>query len=162
MANEAGKQAAARAALDYIRGDMVIGVGSGSTVHYFIDALASIKSRIEGAVASSEETAKRLRALSIPVVDLNSAGEIQLYIDGADEVNDARQMIKGGGGALTREKIIATASKKMICIVDETKVVDLLASFLSRSRLSRWPALCGTADCLVGRRSSLPRRVCDR
>ena len=118
MANEAGKQAAAHAALDYIRGDMVIGVGSGSTVHYFIDALASIKRRIEGAVASSEESARRLRALSIPILDLNSAGEIPLYIDGADEVNNARQMIKGGGAALTREKIIATAAKKMVCIVD--------------------------------------------
>lgn len=129
MSNEAGKKSAALAALDYIKSDMVIGVGSGSTVHYFIDALASVKSKIEGAVASSAETARRLQALSIPVLDLNSAGEIPLYVDGADEINAAKQMIKGGGGALTREKIIATAAKKMVCIVDASKVVDLLGQF---------------------------------
>jgi len=151
MANEAGKQAAARAALNYIREDMVIGVGSGSTVHYFIDALKDVKSRIEAAVASSAETARRLQALSIPVIDLNAAGEIPLYVDGADEVNDSRQMIKGGGGALTREKIIATAAKKVICIVDDSKVVDLLGQFpvavevipMARSMVARQIVLLG-------------------
>lgn len=151
MANEAGKKAAAYAALKFIREDMVIGVGSGSTVHYFIDALKEVKGRIEAAVASSDETARRLQALSIPVIDLNAAGEIPLYVDGADEVNDNRQMIKGGGGALTREKIIATAAKKMICIVDDTKVVDLLGQFpvavevipMARSMVARQIVLLG-------------------
>ena len=151
MSNEAGKKAAAHAALEFIQNDMVIGVGSGSTVHYFIEALASVKSKIEGAVASSAETAKRLQALSIPVLDLNSAGEIPLYVDGADEVNEAHQMIKGGGGALTREKIVATAARKMVCIVDESKVVDLLGQFpvavevipMARSMVARQIVLLG-------------------
>jgi ribose 5-phosphate isomerase A len=129
MDKEAGKKAAARAALAYIKEDMVIGVGSGSTVHHFIDALASVKDRILGAVSSSDESTRRLQALSIPVLDLNSAGIISLYVDGADEVNLAKQMVKGGGGALTREKIVATASEKFVCIVDESKVVDLLGEF---------------------------------
>jgi ribose 5-phosphate isomerase A len=151
MANEAGKKAAARAALEFIKDDMVIGIGSGSTVHYFIDELQSVKSRIEGAVASSVESARRLEALGIRVLDLNSAGEIPLYVDGADEVNEARQMIKGGGGALTREKIIATAARKMVCIVDDTKVVDLLGQFpvavevipMARSMVARQIVLMG-------------------
>lgn len=129
MDKEAGKLAAARAALDYIEDDMVIGVGSGSTVNYFIDALKSVKGKLDGAVASSVETANRLKALSIPLIDLNSASHLPLYIDGADEINAARQMIKGGGGALTREKIIATVAKKFICIADESKCVDLLGEF---------------------------------
>lgn len=129
MDKEAGKKAAAKAALAYINEEMVIGVGSGSTVHHFIDALASVKDRILGAVSSSEESTRRLKALSIPVLDLNSAGIIPLYVDGADEVNLARQMVKGGGGALTREKIVAAAAQKFVCIVDETKVVDLLGEF---------------------------------
>jgi ribose 5-phosphate isomerase A len=148
---EAGKRAAARAALEFIKEDMVIGVGSGSTVHHFIDALASVKARIEGAVASSVDSANRLKALSIPIMDLNSVGELQLYVDGADEINHARQMIKGGGGALTREKIIATASKKFVCIVDESKVVDLLGEFpvaievipMARSYVARQIVLLG-------------------
>jgi len=129
MDKEAGKKAAAQAALEFIEDDMVIGVGSGSTVHYFIEALKSVKGRIEGAVASSVDTANRLKALSIPVLDLNSAGELPIYIDGADEINTFKQMIKGGGGALTREKIIATVAKKFICIVDESKYVDLLGDY---------------------------------
>lgn len=151
MNQDAGKKAAALAALDFIKNDMVIGVGSGSTVHYFIDALASVKSKIEGAVASSAESARRLQAIGIPVLDLNSAGEIPLYVDGADEVNEAHQMIKGGGGALTREKIVATAAKKMVCIVDESKVVDLLGQFpvavevipMARSMVARQIVLLG-------------------
>lgn len=151
MDKEIGKKAAAQAALQFIKEDMIIGVGSGSTVHHFIDALASVRSRIEGAVASSEESARRLKALSIPVMDLNSAGEIPLYVDGADEVNAVRQMIKGGGGALTREKIIATAAKQFVCIVDESKVTDLLGEFpiavevipMARSYVARQIVLLG-------------------
>lgn len=129
MDKEAGKKAAALAALEYIRDDMVIGVGSGSTVAYFIEALKSVKQKIEGAVASSLDTANKLKALSIPVLDLNSVSDLPLYVDGADEINPAKQMIKGGGAALTREKIIATVAKKFVCIVDESKYVDMLGSF---------------------------------
>lgn len=151
MDKEAGKKAAAKAALQYINEDMIIGVGSGSTVHHFIDALASIKDRVIGAVATSDESARRLKALSIPIMDLNSTGEIPLYVDGADEINLARQMIKGGGGALTREKIVATASTKFVCIVDESKVVDLLGEFpvavevlpMARSYVGRQIVLMG-------------------
>lgn len=129
MDQEALKKAVAQAALDYIENGMMIGVGSGSTVNYFIDALKSVKGKIEGAVASSVETAERLRALSIPIHDLNSVSDLPLYIDGADEVNAAKQMIKGGGGALTREKIIAAVAKKFICIADQSKKVDMLGMF---------------------------------
>ncbi|RDI48667.1 ribose-5-phosphate isomerase RpiA [Aquicella lusitana] len=129
MDQEAGKKAAAEAALSFIEQDMIIGVGTGSTVGYFIDALARIKQNIEGAVASSTATANKLKALSIPLIELNSVGDLPLYVDGADEINPAKQMIKGGGGALTREKIIATAAKKFICIADESKQVDMLGEF---------------------------------
>lgn len=123
------KQAAAKAAISHIKDDMVVGVGSGSTVNYFIDELASIKHLIEGTVASSEETAQRLKQHGIPVYDLNSVSNIHVYVDGADEINHYMQMIKGGGGALTREKIIATVAKKMICIADESKYVSSLGKF---------------------------------
>lgn len=129
MDKEAGKKAAAQAALKYIEDDMIVGVGTGSTVSYFIEALGSIKARIEGAVASSVETEKKLKALGIPVIDLNAVKELPFYIDGADEINAAKQMIKGGGGALTREKIIATVAKKVICIADQSKSVELLGDF---------------------------------
>lgn len=129
MANEVSKRAAAEAALAFVEDDMVVGVGTGSTTDYFIDALATIKHKIEGAVASSLATAEKLKARQIRVLDLNSAGDIRLYVDGADEVNPARQLIKGGGGALLREKVIATVAKKFVCIVDETKFVDLLGMF---------------------------------
>lgn len=129
MDKEAGKIAAAKAAVEFIKDDMVIGVGSGSTVLHFIEALKPIKQRIEGAVASSAETAKHLKALGIPLLDLNSVSDLPIYVDGADEINPAKQMIKGGGGALTREKIIATVAKKFICIVDATKEVDTLGGF---------------------------------
>lgn len=125
----AGKKAAAEAALAFIEQDMVIGVGSGSTVMFFIDALKSVKQKIDGAVASSVATANKLKSLSIPLLDLNSVNGLPLYIDGADEINAAKQMIKGGGGALTREKIIATVAKKFICIADASKQVDLLGEF---------------------------------
>jgi ribose 5-phosphate isomerase A len=129
MTNETGKKAAALAALNYIEDGMIIGVGTGSTVNHFISALKSVKGKIDGAVASSIATANLLKELSIPVLDLNAAGDLQLYVDGADEVNHAKQMIKGGGGALTREKIIATVARKFICIADESKLVDLLGDF---------------------------------
>ncbi len=129
MDKEAGKKAAAEAALDYIKDDMIVGVGTGSTVEYFINALQKVKSKIDGAVASSIATANKLKALSIPLVDLNSVTDLPIYVDGADEVNSARQMIKGGGGALTREKIIATVAKKFVCIADQSKQVDILGNF---------------------------------
>lgn len=139
------KKNAAHAALDFIENDMVIGVGSGSTVNYFIDALKSVKNKIEGAVASSNASAERLKALSIPVIDLNSVSELPLCVDGADEINSAKQMIKGGGGALTREKIVAAVAKKFVCIADQSKQVDLLGAFplalevipMARSYVSR-------------------------
>ncbi|MEO8400204.1 MAG: ribose-5-phosphate isomerase RpiA [Gammaproteobacteria bacterium] len=129
MDKEAQKKAAAKAAISYIEHGIVLGVGTGSTVNYFIEELKSVKGKIEAAVASSMETEKRLKALSIPVWDLNSVNELALYVDGADEINAAKQMIKGGGGALTREKIIAAVADKFICITDSAKKVDLLGMF---------------------------------
>ena len=129
MDQAALKKAAAKAALEHIEHGVVLGVGSGSTVHYFIEELKSVRNKIEAVVASSVETEKRLKALSIPVWDLNAAGELPLYIDGADEINDYKQMIKGGGGALTREKILAAVAKKFICIADQSKKIELLGVF---------------------------------
>lgn len=123
------KKAVAKAAIAYVEEDQVVGVGSGSTVNFFIDELAKIKHRIEGAVASSKETEERLKAHGIPLCDLNSTSHLPVYIDGADEFNDALYLIKGGGGALTREKIIAANAKTFICIVDESKKVDVLGKF---------------------------------
>jgi ribose 5-phosphate isomerase A len=123
------KKNVAVAALDYIEYGAVIGVGSGSTVNCFIDALKSVKGKIDGAVASSATTAKKLTALSIPLCDLNSIDELALYVDGADEINPYKQMIKGGGGALTREKIVAATAKRFVCIADQSKQVDLLGTF---------------------------------
>lgn len=123
------KQTAAKAAMQYIPDNSIVGVGTGSTVNYFIDELAHIKHRIEGAVASSTATQQRLKALGIPVYDLNSVAEIPVYIDGADEANDQFVLIKGGGGALTREKIIAAVAKEFICIVDKHKLKSLLGEF---------------------------------
>lgn len=128
MTQDELKQAVANAAIDYVRGG-IIGVGTGSTANYFIDALASIKSRIDAAVASSEATAKRLKSHGIPVVDLNSAGELAIYVDGADEITEHFAMIKGGGGALTREKIVAACSRQFICIADASKLVGVLGKF---------------------------------
>jgi ribose 5-phosphate isomerase A len=129
MSQDAQKKAAAFAAIDFIEHGSVIGVGTGSTVNFFIDALKSVKGKIDGAVASSVQTADRLKALGIPLVDLNSLNEIPLYVDGADEINSYRQMIKGGGGALTREKIVAAVAKKFICIADQSKKVEMLGKF---------------------------------
>lgn len=123
------KAMAAKAALAYIEDDMIVGVGTGSTVNYFIEELATIKHRIDACVASSKATEARLHAAGIPVIDLNVTNELPIYIDGADEVDEAHQMIKGGGGALTREKIIATVANQFICIVDESKRVKRLGTF---------------------------------
>jgi ribose 5-phosphate isomerase A len=123
------KLAAARAALSYLEDDMVIGVGTGSTVSHFIDELAARRDRLRGAVSSSEASSARLRAAGIEVLDLNRTGDLQLYVDGADETDAHRRLIKGGGAALTREKIIAAASRRFVCIVDESKVVDVLGRF---------------------------------
>ncbi len=120
------KKLVAKAALEYVEVGTVIGIGTGSTANYFIDFLADMKGKIEGAVASSVASADRLRSHNIPVVDLNSAGELSIYVDGADESTKHLHLIKGGGGALTREKIVAGASRKFICIADESKLVDVL------------------------------------
>ena len=123
------KKIAAEAALEYIEQDAIVGVGSGSTVDYFIEALAGIKNKIDGAVASSIATEQKLKKHGIHVYDLNSVYPLPIYIDGADEINEHLQMIKGGGGCLTREKIIAQVAKKFICIADQTKKVDILGKF---------------------------------
>lgn len=123
------KASVARAALDYVTDNGIIGVGTGSTVNYFIEELASMKHRIDACVASSLATEHRLRALGIPVIDLNATDDIVVYVDGADEVNGHHEMIKGGGGALTREKIVASVAKQFICIVDESKVVKKWGEF---------------------------------
>ena len=123
------KQRVARAALEYIDDDMVVGVGTGSTVNCFIDELAQIRHRIDGAVASSVVTEIRLRQHNIPIIDLNGVRELSVYVDGADEATRHLQLIKGGGGALTREKITAAVSHRFICIVDDSKMVDVLGAF---------------------------------
>jgi ribose 5-phosphate isomerase A len=123
------KKAVARAAIAYVPDDCIVGVGTGSTANFFIDELARIKGRIEGAVASSEATAARLKAAGIPVLDLNAVDDLPVYVDGADEVTRHLHMIKGGGGALTREKIIAAVAGKFVCIADESKLKDVLGRF---------------------------------
>ena len=123
------KIAVARAALAFIEDDAFIGVGTGSTANYFIAELAALKARINGAVASSAATAERLRHHGIPLVELNAVSELALYVDGADEANRHRHLIKGGGGALTREKIVAQASRNFVCIIDDSKLVDRLGGF---------------------------------
>lgn len=123
------KQQVAREALKHVVEDAVVGVGSGSTVNFFIDALAGMKGRIEGAVAASEASAERLKKHGIRVFDLNSVNDVPVYVDGADEITEHLQMIKGGGGALTREKIIAAVAKKFVCICDESKLVPVLGTF---------------------------------
>ena len=129
MTQDEMKQAVARAAIEYIEAGTIVGVGTGSTANFFIDELAKIKHKIEGTVASSEASAERLKGHGIEVFDLNSVSEIAVYVDGADESNKFLHLIKGGGGALTREKIVAAASKKFICIADESKLVDVMGKF---------------------------------
>jgi ribose 5-phosphate isomerase A len=128
MMNDA-KRRAGEKAIEYVEDGMIVGVGTGSTVAYFIDALARIKHRIAGAVSSSEQSSERLRAHGIEVVDLNTAGPLRLYVDGADECDPHRRLIKGGGAALTREKIIAEASERFVCIIDAAKRVEVLGKF---------------------------------
>jgi len=123
------KKQAAEAALPYVKDCRILGVGTGSTVNHFIDLLAPIKHRFEGAVSSSEASTVRLQALGIPIVDLNAVGSLDVYIDGADEINSNLELIKGGGGALTREKIIAAASRQFVCIADQSKLVSRLGAF---------------------------------
>ncbi len=129
MTPDEKKKAVADAALAYVESGWVIGIGTGSTANHFIDALARIKSKLDGAVASSNATAERLKKHGIPVLDLNSTGGLPLYVDGTDESTRHLHLIKGGGGALTREKIVAAASKKFVCIADDTKLVDVLGKF---------------------------------
>ncbi|MEA3244084.1 MAG: ribose-5-phosphate isomerase RpiA [Pseudomonadota bacterium] len=129
MTQDEMKKMVAAAALDYVETGTVIGIGTGSTANYFIDGLASIKNRIDGAVASSRASAERLEAHGIPVLDLNSVNELSVYVDGADESTRHLHLIKGGGGALTREKIVAATSRKFVCIADESKLVDVLGDF---------------------------------
>jgi ribose 5-phosphate isomerase A len=123
------KRAVAKAAIEYVPVDSIVGVGTGSTANFFIDELAKIKHKIRGAVASSEASAKRLQGHGIEVLSLNDVSDIPVYVDGADEITRHMHMIKGGGGALTREKIVAAASKKFICVCDESKLVDVLGKF---------------------------------
>jgi ribose 5-phosphate isomerase A len=123
------KRRAAQAALAYLTEGKVVGIGTGSTVNLFIDALAPIAARIPGAVSSSTASTARLQAIGIPVKDLNEVGELELYVDGADEANRERHLIKGGGAALTREKIVAAAAKRFVCIIDDSKLVTTLGSF---------------------------------
>ncbi|MCB1865649.1 MAG: ribose-5-phosphate isomerase RpiA [Chromatiales bacterium] len=123
------KRAAAEAALEFVRPGSIVGVGTGSTVNFFIDALARIKGRIDGAVSSSEASSTRLKTHGIEVLDPNAVGDIPLYVDGADEANGQLELIKGGGGALTREKIVAASAEKFVCIVDAGKRVRVLGKF---------------------------------
>ncbi len=122
------KQQVAKAAVDYVKSG-IIGVGTGSTANFFIEELAKVKHKIDGAVASSESTAQRLRSHGIEVFDLNSVDQLDIYVDGADEITEHLHMLKGGGGALTREKIVAAVAKQFICICDETKYVPVLGKF---------------------------------
>lgn len=157
MDREEQKRAAAQAALDWVEDDSIIGVGSGSTVAHFIAALAARRHPIEGAVSSSEESTRLLQAAGIRVLDLNDTGELPLYVDGADECDGKRCLIKGGGAALTREKIVAAASRTFVCIIDPSKRVDILGRFplpievipMARSHVAR--ALLGFGGMPVWR-----------
>ena len=156
MTQDAQKRAVAREAIKYVVDDAVIGVGTGSTANLFIDELAKIKHRIKGAVASSVKTAERLKSLGIYVEDLNSVDDIPVYVDGADEVTERGAMIKGGGGALTREKIVAAVARKFVCIADQSKLVGMLGKFpvpvevipMARSYVARQLVLLGGQPAL--------------
>ena len=129
MTQDELKQLVAKAAIEHVVPGTIIGVGTGSTANFFIDELAKIKGKIDGTVASSVASAERLKGHGIPVYDLNAVDGVSVYVDGADEANQHMQLVKGGGGALTREKIVAAASKKFVCIADESKLVDILGAF---------------------------------
>ncbi len=145
------KKAAAAAALEFVEADMVVGVGTGSTANHFIDLLAKVKGKIDGAVASSKATEARLKQAGIAVLDPNAAGDLPLYVDGADEATEHRHLIKGGGGALTREKIVAATAERFVCIVDDSKLVGRLGKFplpievipMARSYVARQVVLLG-------------------
>ena len=151
MTPEDKKKAVALAALEYVESGWVIGVGTGSTANHFIDGLARIKGKLDGAVASSNATAERLKKHGITVLDLNATGDLPLYVDGADEATKYLHLIKGGGGALTREKIVAAASRKFVCIADDSKLVGVLGRFplpvevipMARSYVARQIVLLG-------------------
>lgn len=157
---DALKKAVAQTAIDYVlpklRDDVVIGIGTGSTANFFIDLLAEHRNKITATVASSEASAQRLRQHAIPVKDLNSVSEVSLYVDGADECNDRLELIKGGGAALTREKIVAACAKEFICIADESKMVKRLGAFplpveiipMARSHVARQLAKLGGTPVL--------------
>jgi ribose 5-phosphate isomerase A len=129
MTQDDNKRAAAKAALNYIKQGAIVGVGTGSTVNYFIDALEDVKHKIQGAVSSSKDSTRRLEDMGIEVFDLNSVDKFDIYVDGADEITEHKHMIKGGGAALTREKIVAAVADKFICIIDDTKQVSILGQF---------------------------------
>ncbi|OGI44531.1 MAG: ribose 5-phosphate isomerase A [Candidatus Muproteobacteria bacterium RIFCSPHIGHO2_01_FULL_65_16] len=156
MTPDEKKKAAALAALEYVESGWVVGVGTGSTANHFIDALARIKGKLDGAVASSNATAERLKKIGVPVLELNATGDLPLYVDGADEATRHLHLIKGGGGALTREKIVAAASRKFICIADDSKLVDTLGRFplplevipMARSYVARQLVKLGGAPAL--------------
>jgi len=156
MTQDELKRAVAREAIRYVSDDAVVGVGTGSTANFFIDELAKIKHRIKGAVASSVKTAERLKSLGIYVEDLNSVDDIPVYVDGADEVTERGAMIKGGGGALTREKIVAAVARKFVCIADQSKLVGVLGKFpvpvevipMARSYVARQLVLLGGQPAL--------------
>lgn len=151
MSADEKKRRAAEAALEYVESGMIVGVGTGSTVNHFIDLLATVKGKIDGAVSSSEASTQRLERQGIPVMDLNATGTLSLYVDGADEANHNLQLIKGGGGALTREKIVAGASETFVCIADDSKLVKILGAFplpvevipMARSFVARKLAVMG-------------------
>jgi ribose 5-phosphate isomerase A len=149
MSQVEGKRRSGDKAAEYVTDGSVVGVGTGSTVAFFIEALGRMKSRIEGAVSSSEQSTRLLKELGIPVLDLNATGPLDLYVDGADECDRHNRLIKGGGGALTREKIIADASKQFVCIIDASKEVELLGAFpvtASRSGAKAWSPTTATGS----------------
>lgn len=156
MTQDEQKRAAAAAAIQHIPVGCIIGVGTGSTANYFIDELAKIKNKIEGAVASSDATAQRLKSYGIEVLDLNNVIDLPVYVDGADEITEHLHMIKGGGGALTREKIVAAVARKFICITDQSKLVSVLGNFplpvevipMARSYVAREIVLLGGQPAL--------------
>ncbi|GJL74810.1 ribose-5-phosphate isomerase RpiA [Nitrosomonas sp.] len=156
MTQDEQKRAVAEAAIKHVPIGCIIGVGTGSTANYFIDELAKIKHKIDGAVASSDATAKRLKSHGIEVIDLNNVDDLPVYVDGADEITEHLHMTKGGGGALTREKIVASVAKKFICITDETKFVNILGNFplpvevipMARSYVAREITLLGGQPAL--------------
>ncbi len=156
MTQDEQKRAVAAAAIEHVPVGSIIGIGTGSTANFFVDELAKIKHKIEGAVASSDATAKRLESHGIEVIDLNNVDDLPVYIDGADEITTHLHMTKGGGGALTREKIVAAVARKFICITDQTKLVDVLGNFplpievipMARSYVAREITLLGGQPAL--------------